>query len=125
MSSQRRVKRDRCSSEATSTSTIASANAAEREYRRAVWHYTQLMKQSPGNVEFVRRSLDVVELDAASNRGVDAMRELEKDEVIRAGLGRGKDEDYVDYFVRVKQREFREWHDQVTQWEVDRYLQLF
>jgi glutamine synthetase len=27
--------------------------------------------------------------------------------------------------VRVKQREFKEWHDQVTQWEVDRYLQLF
>jgi glutamine synthetase len=27
--------------------------------------------------------------------------------------------------VRTKQAEFAEWHDQVTQWEVDRYLQLF
>jgi glutamine synthetase len=44
---------------------------------------------------------------------------------MRAALGTTHREDYVDYFVRVKQREFREWHDQVTQWEVDRYLQLF
>jgi signal transduction histidine kinase len=28
---------------------IASANAAEREYRRAVWHYTQLMKHRISN----------------------------------------------------------------------------
>ena len=45
--------------------------------------------------------------------------------MLRAALGTTPREDYVDYFVRVKQREFREWHDQVTQWEVDRYLQLF
>jgi hypothetical protein len=31
----------------------------------------------------------------------------------------------VDYFVRTKQAEFKEWHDQVTRWEIDRYLQLF
>jgi glutamine synthetase len=27
--------------------------------------------------------------------------------------------------VRTKQAEFKEWHDQVTRWEIDRYLQLF
>ena len=38
----------------------------------------------------------------------------------------GPGEDYVDYFVRIKQRRVQaEWHDQVSQWEVDRYLQLF
>jgi glutamine synthetase len=56
---------------------------------------------------------------------LDATRELAADDVMRAALGTTHREDYVDYFVRVKQREFREWHDQVTQWEVDRYLQLF
>ncbi len=56
---------------------------------------------------------------------LDATRELEADDVMRKALGNTGREDYVDYFVRVKQREFREWHDQVTQWEVDRYLQLF
>ena len=45
--------------------------------------------------------------------------------MLRAALGKTAREDYVDYFVRVKQREFQEWHDQVSQWEVDRYLQLF
>jgi glutamine synthetase len=56
---------------------------------------------------------------------LDATRELERNDVMRAALGTTAREDYVDYFVRVKQREFREWHDQVTQWEVDRYLQLY
>jgi glutamine synthetase len=56
---------------------------------------------------------------------LDATRELERDDVLRAGLGATATEDYVDYFVRTKQAEFKEWHDQVTQWEIDRYLQLF
>ena len=34
-------------------------------------------------------------------------------------------EDYVDYFAGVKAEEFRAWHAQVTDWEVDRYLTLF
>jgi glutamine synthetase len=44
---------------------------------------------------------------------------------MRQALGRGRDEDYVDYFVRVKQQEFKAAHEQITQWELDRYLQLF
>jgi glutamine synthetase len=56
---------------------------------------------------------------------LDATRELERDDVLRAALGRGKNEDYVDYFVRVKQAEWQEAHEQITQWELDRYLQLY
>jgi glutamine synthetase len=56
---------------------------------------------------------------------LDATRELERCDVLRKALGTTDREDYVDYFVRTKQAEFAEWHDQVTQWEVDRYLQLF
>src|SRR5918999_1281145 len=56
---------------------------------------------------------------------LDATRELEKCDVLRKALGNTGREDYVDYFVRVKQAEFQEWHDQVSDWEVKRYLQLF
>ena len=56
---------------------------------------------------------------------LDATKNLQHDDVLRAALGRGRDEDYVDYFVRVKQREFKEFHDRVTRWEVDKYLSLF
>ncbi|MBA2517412.1 MAG: type III glutamate--ammonia ligase [Solirubrobacterales bacterium] len=56
---------------------------------------------------------------------MDAMRELERDEVMREALGPCAREDYVDYFVRIKQQEFREAHEQITQWELDRYLQLY
>jgi glutamine synthetase len=55
---------------------------------------------------------------------LDATRELERDDVLRAALGRGVDEDYVDYYIRVKRREWASYHEQVTPWEVDRYLTL-
>ena len=38
---------------------------------------------------------------------------------------RRPDGDYVDYFIKVKQREVQAAHEQITQWELDRYLQLF
>jgi glutamine synthetase len=56
---------------------------------------------------------------------LDATRELEKCDVMRAALGNTGREDYVDYYVKTKQDEFADWHNQVTQWEIDRYLQLF
>ena len=51
--------------------------------------------------------------------------ELEQDDVLRAAFGRGRDEDYVDYFIRVKREEFSRYHEQVSQWEVDEYLTRF
>jgi glutamine synthetase len=56
---------------------------------------------------------------------LDATRELEKDEVLRKALGSVGGEDYVDYFVRVKRREWQDAHEHVTRWEIDRYLQHF
>ena len=55
---------------------------------------------------------------------LDATRELEKDDVLRAALGRAVDEDYVDYYIRVKRREWASYHEQVTPWEVNQYLTL-
>jgi glutamine synthetase len=56
---------------------------------------------------------------------LDATRELAGCDVLRAGLGHTRDGDYVDYFVEVKQREVQSAHEQITQWELDRYLQLY
>jgi glutamine synthetase len=55
---------------------------------------------------------------------LDATRELESDEVLRKALGTVRDGDYVDYFIRCKRREWRQAHEQITKWEIDRYLQL-
>jgi len=55
-----------------------------------------------------------------------AVEELTKDPVVRRALGTCADGvDYVDYFARVKQEEFRAYHAQVSTWETDRYLTLF
>jgi glutamine synthetase len=69
-----------------------------------------------------RRELGVEQLP--SNL-LDATRELERCDVLRKALGNTGSEDYVDYFVREKREEFKDWHDQVSRWEIDRYLQLF
>ena len=57
---------------------------------------------------------------------LDATRELEQDDVLRAALGTHRTRGLRRLLREAsKQQEFEEWHDQVTQWEVDRYLQLF
>jgi glutamine synthetase len=45
--------------------------------------------------------------------------------VIREALGKTATEDFVDYFVKTKQDEWNAYHEQVTPWEVSRYLTLF
>ncbi len=56
---------------------------------------------------------------------LDATRELERNDVLRAALGHTGREDYVDYFVRVKRGEWTMAHEQITKWELDHYLQLY
>ena len=56
---------------------------------------------------------------------LDATRELAGNKALRAGFGKTRDGDYIDYFVDVKQREVQAAHEQITQWELDRYLQLY
>jgi glutamine synthetase len=67
-----------------------------------------------------RRGVDVLPATL-----LDALRNLEADDVLREAMGKGVDEDYVDYFVSVKRQEWREYHDQVSSWEVGKYLTLF
>jgi glutamine synthetase len=55
----------------------------------------------------------------------EAIGELERDDVLRAALGRGRDEDYVDYYARVKRGEWFRYHEQVTAWEIGEYLTRF
>ena len=64
-------------------------------------------------------------IDVLPGNLLDATRELEGDAVLRAALGRGRDEDYLDYFVRCKRREWQQAHEQITPWEIERYLQLY
>jgi glutamine synthetase len=55
----------------------------------------------------------------------EATDELEADGVLRQALGRGRDEDYVDYYIRVKRDEWNRYHEQVTPWEIREYLTRF
>ena len=56
---------------------------------------------------------------------LEAIGELERDDVLRAALGRGRAEDYVDYYARVKRDEWFRYHEQVTAWEIKEYLTRF
>jgi glutamine synthetase len=56
---------------------------------------------------------------------LEAVEELERDDVIREALGRGRGEDYVDYYAKVKRDEWFRYHEQVTAWEISEYLTRF
>jgi glutamine synthetase len=56
---------------------------------------------------------------------LDATRELEGCDVLRKALGKTRDGDYIDYYVSVKRREWQAAHEQITDWELKRYLQLY
>jgi glutamine synthetase len=56
---------------------------------------------------------------------LEAIGELEQDDVLREALGRGRDEDYVDYYIGVKRDEWNRYHEQVTPWEIKEYLTRF
>jgi len=75
--------------------------------------------------DLTKQDLENLGVETLPANLLDATRALEADDVLRKALGNTGREDYVDYYVRVKQREWQEAHEQVTQWEVNRYLQLF
>jgi glutamine synthetase len=56
---------------------------------------------------------------------LEAVDELERDDVIREALGRGRGEDYVDYYAKVKRDEWFRYHEQVSAWEISEYLTRF
>jgi glutamine synthetase len=56
---------------------------------------------------------------------LEAIDELERDDVLRAALGRGRGEDYIDYYAKVKRDEWARYHEQVTDWEIKEYLTRF
>jgi len=56
---------------------------------------------------------------------LDAIGELERDDVLREALGTARDEDYLDYYAKVKRDEWFRYHEQVTPWEIREYLTRF
>ena len=64
-------------------------------------------------------------IDVLPTNLLDATRELAGNDVLRQAFGTTRDGDYIDYFVDVKRKEVQAAHEQITQWELDRYLQLF
>jgi glutamine synthetase len=64
-------------------------------------------------------------LQALPSNLLQATWELEHDDVLREALGHARDEDYLDYYVRVKRDEWNRYHEQVTPWELREYLTRF
>ena len=66
--------------------------------------------------ELQRRGINSLPLtlDAAADA-------LEQDDIIRNALGTT----YADYYIQVKREEWRDYHLSVSQWETDRYLEVY
>ncbi len=56
---------------------------------------------------------------------LDAVRAAEKNKALRDWLGDMDGRSYLDYFAEVKRDEWQEYHANVSDWELKRYLTLF
>jgi glutamine synthetase len=85
----------------------------------------------PGQVN--EENLYTLSPDELAERGIEllpanlleATQHLKHSDVLRKAFGNTGTEDYTDYFVKTKQEEWAAYHEQVTPWEVNRYLTLF
>ena len=68
-----------------------------------------------GMAEIERRGVRMLPQSLA-----ESLAELRKDDVIQESLG-----PIYDEFIKLKEAEWKEYHRQVSQWEIDRYLTLF
>jgi len=75
--------------------------------------------------EVSRDQLHEMGIEMLPSNLLEATRRLERDDVMRAALGPCAEEDYLDYYVRVKRAEWERAHSEITEWEIERYLQLF
>ena len=55
-----------------------------------------------------------------SDKTKESLAELKQDELVQESLG-----EIYEEFVKLKEEEWREYHCQVTKWEIERYLTLF
>jgi glutamine synthetase len=69
-----------------------------------------------------RKELGIETLPANLN---EAARNAESCGVLRNAFGQVPGGDYLDYYVSCKRRDWQQAHEQITEWERDRYLQLF
>lgn len=51
----------------------------------------------------------------------EALECLEGDKVVKEALGA----EYADYYIEVKREEWRQYHQHVSQWELDKYLPIY
>ena len=51
----------------------------------------------------------------------EALDALEQDPVVLEALG----SPYADYYIKVKRDEWKRYHDSISQWEIDTYLEAF
>lgn len=71
--------------------------------------------------EFDPRSLVKRNIDTLPTSLSDALNELKKDKIVQGTLGKHLYEKYI----KIKTQEVNEYKQQVTSWEIDRYLDVF
>ncbi|SUZ94550.1 uncharacterized protein METZ01_LOCUS47404 [marine metagenome] len=118
--------------------TAGPGHLEDRTMSSACNPYLSFAAYLTAGMDGIRRKLDPGEpflgnlyelgMEEISRRGVrllpqslaEALEELKQDELVQSSLGVIYDE-----FAALKEGEWREYHRQVTQWELDRYLTMF
>ena len=88
-----------------------------------------LLKQDEDGQYIPWDTLDSLDKPCYERRGIhslpstlsDAIDALEADEVIRNALGT----EYADYYIQAKREEWQDYHLSVSQWETDKYIEVY
>ncbi len=118
--------------------TAGPGHLEERTMSPACNPYLALSAYVMAGLDGIQRELDPGEpyrgnlyelgLEGIRNRGIrllpqtlaQSLAELKRDELVKESLG-----SIYDEFMLSKEAEWREYHRQVTRWEIERYLTLF
>ncbi len=118
--------------------TAGSGHLEDRTMSAACNPYLALAAYATAGLDGIRRKIDPGEpnlgnlyqlgLEEIRRRGIgllpqtlaESLAELKRDELVKDSLGVIYEE-----FVKLKEAEWREYHGQVTPWEIERYLTLF
>lgn len=71
--------------------------------------------------EFNDAKLSELKIDTLPHSLWQALKELKKDKIIQDALGK----DLYEKYIKIKTREWDEYNLHVTQWELDKYLEVF
>src|SRR5258707_15505698 len=78
-------------------------------------------KPSEANMQNLSKEINQEDIKMLPGTLYEAINALEQDNVIRAALG----EVYAQMYISVKRAEWQAYHNDISRWEIDHYIEVY